>query len=77
MASVSVAPVSPEALERAGLRLERATMDLGRLAAKMTVEEEEFGSAEGEFMKARTAYRAMIESFTGVSADTLERRLTA
>ena len=68
-------PVTEQALERAGLRLDLAASVLNEVSARAS-DEDEFGNAEAEYLDAKRAFRAALSRFTGLSCETLERRLS-
>ena len=73
---------TPEALERAGLRLELAASAYHAHNEQPATGDDEhdeaaFKRVEQPYLQARRTYRAMLELVSGQSADDLERRLTA
>ena len=76
-ATITPITVTPEALDRAGLRLELAAANLAAWKPSGDDDRDEatFGRVDAERDAARKAYRAMIEILTGDSADVVERRM--
>lgn len=77
-AALLTAPVTSEALERAGLRLELAysIMLNWRTTGDDAQDERSYGAIEYERDAARKSYHAMFELITGLSAETVQRRLS-
>ena len=67
-------PVTEQALERAGLRLDLAASIFNEVC-RAPSDEQKFGAAEEEFLNARSNFRCVLTAYTGLDMETLERRL--